>query len=86
MGVQFQKGYSTVDGNYGFGDGCFAPDTLDPNDSDRCPVCSTPPISHDFTTLPGASDYLVHVGRPGRRVRQAAVQGHPRGGHQHRQR
>ena len=23
MGVQFQKGYSAVDGNYGFGDGCF---------------------------------------------------------------
>ena len=22
MGVQFQKGYATVDGNFGFGDGC----------------------------------------------------------------
>ena len=29
MGVQFQQGFSSVDGNYGFGDGCFAPNVLD---------------------------------------------------------
>ena len=29
MGVQFQQGFSTVDGNYGFGDGCFGPGGYD---------------------------------------------------------
>ncbi len=62
MGVQFQKGYSTVDGNYGFGDGCFAPNHLDPNAPTDAPVClDAADQPTDFTTLPGASDYLVHV-------------------------
>ena len=26
MGVQFEAGFSAVDGNYGFGDGCFQAD------------------------------------------------------------
>ena len=30
MGVQFQTGYSNVDGNYGFGDGCFLADGVTP--------------------------------------------------------
>jgi uncharacterized repeat protein (TIGR01451 family) len=29
MGVQFQNGFSAVDGNYGFTDGCFSPNVLD---------------------------------------------------------
>lgn len=31
MGLQFQSDFSTVDGNYGFGDGCFGIGGFDPN-------------------------------------------------------
>jgi hypothetical protein len=53
MGVQFQMGYSTVDGNYGFGDGCFGEGGFD-IDSGTCADGSDP------TPLP-AADYLVDV-------------------------
>lgn len=58
MGVQFQQGYSAVDGNFGFGDGCFD-GVLDDSDP-AAPVCT----GGEFTTLPGASDYLVHIAVP----------------------
>ncbi len=62
MGVQFQNGYSTVDGNYGFGDGCFGldgdvpfgPPGIDPV-TGECLNGKAP------TALPGAADYLVRV-------------------------
>lgn len=67
MGVQFEQGYAAVDGNYGFGDGCFvtvpaAPPstkpTFDPGVFDPATgLCST----GDFTSLPGGRDYLVEV-------------------------
>ncbi len=69
MGVQFGT-YATdqgtadanfgaaVDGNYGFGDGCFD-GTLDATDPAN-PVC----VGGTFTALP-AADYLVHVDLPG---------------------
>jgi hypothetical protein len=61
MGVQFQHGFSTVDGNYGFGDGCFAPNTLDAADPAN-PVCLGPNGAEvGFDALPGARDYLVKV-------------------------
>ena len=54
MGNQFQTGFSNVDGNYGFGDGCFN-GTLDAtNPSD--PQC----VGGTFDPLP-AGDYLVAV-------------------------
>ncbi len=58
MGVQFQNGFSTVDGNYGFADGCFD-GTLDATDP-SAPVCT----GGSFTTLPGGREYLVHVEIP----------------------
>jgi hypothetical protein len=58
MGIQFQQGYSAVDGNYGFGDGCFN-GTLDATDPAN-PVC----VGGDFTPLPGGLDYLVSVEIP----------------------
>jgi len=63
MGVQFQQGYSTVDGNFGFGDGCFdgVLDATDPS-APRCVDAQGNDVN--FTTLPGASDYLVHVAVP----------------------
>ncbi len=57
MGVQFQNGYSTVDGNYGFGDGCFGVGGFDA-EAGECADGTDP------TPLPGASDYLVHVISP----------------------
>jgi len=57
MGVQFQMGYSTVDGNYGFGDGCFNGE-LDASDPAN-PVC----MGADFEPL-AAADYLVEVAIP----------------------
>ena len=68
MGVQFQKGYSTVDGNYGFAEGCFAPNVLDASDPEN-PTCSGP---DGFQPLPGATDYLVHVDMPDDQVRDPA--------------
>jgi uncharacterized repeat protein (TIGR01451 family) len=69
MGVQFAP-YATdqgtpdanfgasVDGNYGFGDGCFD-GTLDATDP-SAPVC----VGGTFTPLPGGRDYLVQVEIP----------------------
>ncbi|MEZ5409249.1 MAG: choice-of-anchor D domain-containing protein [Acidimicrobiales bacterium] len=65
MGVQFQKGFSTVDGNYGFGDGCFAPNHLDPDAPADTPVCLDPTgVDVGFDDLPGGADYLVKVNVP----------------------
>ena len=72
MGVQFGP-YATdqgtpdanfgaaVDGNYGFGDGCFN-GTLDATDPTN-PVC----VGGTFDPLPGGRDYLVEVEVPERR-------------------
>ncbi len=62
MGVQFQQGYSSVDGNFGFGDGCLVPNHLDPTDASVCLTPDDQPT--DFEALPGASDYLVHIAVP----------------------
>lgn len=62
MGVQFQKGYSTVDGNYGFADGCFA-GTLDATDPAN-PTCTDSLGNDAFEPLPGGRDYLVEVKIP----------------------
>jgi len=51
-GVQFQNGFSNVDGNYGFADECIG-GTLGV-DVNGDPTCST-----GFTKLRGAHDYLV---------------------------
>ncbi len=48
---------AAVDGNYGFGDGCFT-STLDDSDPAN-PVCPG-----GFETLPGAHDYLVSIEIP----------------------
>jgi hypothetical protein len=53
MGVQFQNGYSTVDGNYGFVDGCFGASGFDVA-AGACADGQAP------TPLP-AGDYLVDV-------------------------
>lgn len=58
MGVQFQSGFSNVDGNYGFGDGCFN-GTLDATDPAN-PIC----VGGTFDSLPGGLDYLVEVEIP----------------------
>jgi hypothetical protein len=71
MGVQFQQGFSTVDGNYGFGDGCFTVDangdptglTFDGSDPAN-PTCTDATGADAFAPLLGASDYLVHVVDP----------------------
>jgi hypothetical protein len=57
MGNQFQTGYSTVDGNYGFGDGCFGDGGFDTT-TGTCADGSDP------TPLPGGTDYLVEVEIP----------------------
>ncbi len=57
MGVQYQNGFSAVDGNYGFGDGCFGVGGFDKN-TGGCADGSDP------TPLPGGYDYLVHVEIP----------------------
>lgn len=53
MGVQFEKGFSAVDGNYGFGDACLGPGGFDPA-SGGCADGSAP------LELP-ARDYLVEI-------------------------
>lgn len=64
MGVQFGKGFTSVDGNYGFGDGCFAPNTLDATDPEN-PLCLDPNGAEvPFEPLPGAREYLVEVAVP----------------------
>ncbi len=65
MGIQFQQGYSAVDGNYGFGDGCFN-GTLDATDPAN-PQC----VGGTFDPLPGGREYIVSVEIP------ADVQGRP---------
>ena len=57
MGVQFQSGYSTVDGNYSFGSACYT-GTLDATDPSK-PVC----VGGTFQELTPA-DYLVEVNIP----------------------
>ena len=85
MGVQFQNGYSTVDGNYGFGDGCFAPNAFDT--THPAGPAADAEARLDFTALPGASR-LPRAGRavPNDHYGNAALQVHPGRGHQHRQR
>ena len=72
MGVQFAP-YATdqgtpdanfgasVDGNYGFGDGCFDGDRWTPRDPSEHRVCAD---GTDCTALPGGRDYLVQVEIP----------------------
>jgi uncharacterized repeat protein (TIGR01451 family) len=48
---------ATVDGNYGFGDGCFGPGGFD----ETTGACAD---GSDPTTLPGGRDYLVQVEIP----------------------
>ena len=87
MGIQFQNGYSTVDGNYGFGDGCFAAEPSRPDAPTDAPVCLDPDGTETgFDTLPGASDYLVHVVVPDDQYGKPLYNFTTRGGHQHRQR
>ena len=62
MGVQFSPDAANVNGNYGFGDGCFAPNHLDPAAPADAPVClDANNAAVEFTTLPGGRDYLVQV-------------------------
>ena len=69
MGIQFQRGFSTVDGNYGFADGCYAPnhtehdDVADPTNADPAALVCKDAGGADvgFTALKGGMDYLVHV-------------------------
>ena len=64
MGVQFQNGFSAVDGNYGFGDGCFAPDHLDPTRLPTPRSASTPTANRSRSPpLPGGA----RLPRPRRR-------------------
>ncbi len=64
MGTQFQTGFSSVDGNYGFGTVCLAPNLLDTSDW-SAPTCTAPgdpsPTPADQFTAIGAGDYLVSV-------------------------
>ncbi|MEO5900198.1 MAG: SdrD B-like domain-containing protein, partial [Ilumatobacteraceae bacterium] len=67
MGQQFQSGFSTVNGNYGFGTVCLAPNVLDATDP-SAPTCTAPgdttvPPTDQFTPI-GAGDYLVAVQMP----------------------
>ncbi|HYD39671.1 MAG TPA: SdrD B-like domain-containing protein [Anaeromyxobacter sp.] len=56
MGVQFEKGFSAVDGNYGFTDACFGPGGFDP----AAGACAD---GTDPVALP-PRDYLVEVVSP----------------------
>lgn len=56
MGVQFQQGFSTVDGDYGFGDGCFGPGGYD-TAIQACTDGTEP-------TALTPDDYIVDVGIP----------------------
>jgi SdrD B-like protein len=60
MGTQFQTGFSSVDGNYGFGDGCFT-SGFGSFDADGATMCADP--DEVPAALP-AGDYLVKVGIP----------------------
>jgi uncharacterized repeat protein (TIGR01451 family) len=71
MGVQYQNGFSAVDGNYGFTDGCFAPNVLDDADPAN-PVCRVAavvsgqplPAEAANAVLIGGKDYIVDVEIP----------------------
>jgi uncharacterized repeat protein (TIGR01451 family) len=64
MGVQYETGFAAVDGNYGFSEGCFAPNTLDDTDP-NAPICKDGTGAEVATTvLPGGKDYLVDVEIP----------------------
>jgi uncharacterized repeat protein (TIGR01451 family) len=64
MGTQFQTGFSSVDGNYGFGTVCLAPNVLDASDW-SAPTCTDPndtsPEPADQFTPIDAGDYLVSI-------------------------
>ncbi len=53
---------ATVDGNYGFGDGCFT-GTLDATDP-GAPTCTDGQGNDAFEPLPGGRDYLVQIDIP----------------------
>ena len=68
MGQQFQTGFSTVNGNYGFGTVCLAPNVLDATTDPSAPTCTAPgdiavPPADQFTAI-GSGDYLVAVQMP----------------------
>ena len=55
---------AAVDGNYGFGDGCFAPNHLDASDPAN-PLClDADDAEVPMAVLPGAHDYLVSLEIP----------------------
>ena len=60
MGVQYQTGFSTVDGNYGFADGCFV-SGFGSFDAEGSTVCAD--SAESPAPLP-AGDYLVKVNIP----------------------
>jgi len=53
MGVQFQAGFSAVDGNFGFGEGCYGGGLAGSPENPTCPG--------GFSPLMGERDYLVEV-------------------------
>ena len=57
MGTQIQSGFATLDGNWGFGDGCFGNGNYAVSEG----VCFD---NSEPTTLPGGRDYLVEVEIP----------------------
>lgn len=57
MGTQVQAGFATLDGNYGFTDGCFGPNGMDAN-TESCADTGV-----ELTPLP-AGDYLVELDIP----------------------
>lgn len=57
MGVQFDEAWASVDGNYGFSDGCLGTGGMDP-DTGACVDGADPQV------LPGGYDYLVEVVSP----------------------
>ena len=58
MGTQVQSGFATLDGNYGFSEGCFGAGGIDPL-TGLCADTGEAPA----TSLP-AGDYLVEVDVP----------------------
>ena len=59
-GIQFQKGFSTVDGNYGFGDGCFGPGGYDL----ATQACANATATDDGLSPLAPDDYIVKVNIP----------------------
>jgi hypothetical protein len=73
-GVQFSPDAANVNGNYGFGDGCFGPNNVLDATDPSAPVCrDSTGADVGFTTLPGARDYLVEVDL----MSQVDLQGQP---------